>query len=138
MDAYAAVAKAGKGPPDIIGIARSEGLAKRLGSVEDGEIAPPLSRRDAATGRKRFDHHRRLSADGERKNAGADCQRTDASPDAGAHAHAQLLAIAQRIQEPDAKPTRCRCIPAPRPSTTTARPIFSIACRTTATWPSRR
>ncbi|MFO1116227.1 MAG: TAXI family TRAP transporter solute-binding subunit [Beijerinckiaceae bacterium] len=39
MDAYAAVAKAGKGPPDIIGIAESEGLAKRLGSVEDGEIA---------------------------------------------------------------------------------------------------
>lgn len=38
-DAYAAVVKAGKGAPEIIGIAESEGLAKRLGSVEDGEIA---------------------------------------------------------------------------------------------------
>lgn len=39
VDAYAAVAKAGKGPPEIIGIAESEGLAKRIGSVEDGEVA---------------------------------------------------------------------------------------------------
>lgn len=39
IDAYAAVAKAGKGPPEIVGVAESEGLAKRLGNVEDGEIA---------------------------------------------------------------------------------------------------
>jgi TRAP-type uncharacterized transport system substrate-binding protein len=39
IDAFAAVAKAKKATPNIVGVAESEAVAKRFGNVEDGEIA---------------------------------------------------------------------------------------------------
>jgi hypothetical protein len=39
VEAFAALAKAGRGAPDIIGVEEGEAVAKQFGDVESGDIA---------------------------------------------------------------------------------------------------